>query len=435
MEYGLIGQRLDYSFSKEIHALLGDYQYEMLEFPPEELEDFLRRRDFKAVNVTIPYKQAVIPHLDRVDDLVKRIGSVNVIVNRDGVLCGYNTDYPAMISLIKRAGVRMLGKKVLIAGSGALSNTASAAASFFGASEIHRVSRTGKRGSLTYGQAAAQHEDADIWINTTPCGMNPSLGFAPFDIEVYPYLTGVIDAVYNPLRSFIVVEAQERGIRAFGGLYMLVAQAKYSAELFTDQKIPETVIEDVYQKMLSAKRNLVLIGMPGSGKTTLGKRAAARLGMDFVDVDDEIIKKIKMPIAEYFAENGEKSFRDVESECIREAASLQNTVIATGGGAVLRKRNMELLKGNGTVYFINRPIDFLVTSDDRPLSSNREALEKRFSERYGFYMEEGERMLAANQDIGSNTDSIIRDFMEKEFHMEPKPARKAAEIRTEGDPV
>ncbi len=428
MEYGLIGQRLAYSSSKDIHALFADYDYQNVVLTREDLPGFFASRDFKGINVTAPYKKDVLPFLDEVDDLVERTGVVNTVINRNGRLIGYNTDYPGMISLIKRCGITLTGKKVLIAGSGGASLTAKAVADFFGAREVWRVSRTGKEGCLTYGQAAAQHEDADIWINTTPCGSYPVPGYAPFDIELYPYLIGVIDCVYNPLRSFIVVEAQERGVRALGGLYMLIAQAKYAAELFTGEKIPETMIEEVYQQLLSARRNLVLIGMPGSGKTTIGKELASRLSMDFVDVDDEIIKKIRMPISDFFAAFGEKKFRDVESEAIAEVSAWQNTVIATGGGAVLRKRNMELLKGNGTIYFIDRPIDYLVTTDDRPLSSNREALQKRFSERYEFYLEESERNLDAEQDIGSNIDRLMRDFNEKEFHMEPAPPKRAEKM-------
>ena len=204
MEYGLIGQRLAYSSSKEIHALFADYDYQNVVLTREDLPGFFASRDFKGINVTAPYKKDVLPFLDEVDDLVERTGVVNTVINRNGRLIGYNTDYPGMISLIKRCGITLTGKKVLIAGSGGASLTAKAVADFFGAREVWRVSRTGKEGCLTYGQAAAQHEDADIWINTTPCGSYPVPGYAPFDIELYPYLIGVIDCVYNPLRSFIV---------------------------------------------------------------------------------------------------------------------------------------------------------------------------------------------------------------------------------------
>ena len=410
MQYGLIGEKLGHSFSKEIHTALCGYEYELKELAPEELDGFMKAKDFRAINVTIPYKQAVIPYLDEIEDTAARIGAVNTIVNREGKLYGYNTDYLGMRELARRAGIDFRDRKVLIAGSGGTSRTATAVAQSLGAGEIHRVSRSGRDGCITYGEAAARHGDAEIWINTTPAGMYPKVGNAPFDIEAYPALTGVIDAVYNPLRSFLVVEAQERGIRALGGLYMLVAQAIYAAQLFTGQTFPPETFEEVYQNILSSKRNLVLIGMPGSGKTTIGKHLAANLLMDFVDVDDVIVERIRMPISEFFAQNGEKAFRDVESEVIREVSRLQNTVIATGGGAVLRKRNMELLKGNGTIYFLDRPIEHLVTSDDRPLSSNRDALEKRFQERYGFYLEESERRIAAVQDIGTNIDNITRDF-------------------------
>ena len=411
MEYGCIGKKLTHSFSKIIHNKLADYEYELCEIPEDGLADFMTRADFKAINVTIPYKQAVIPFLYSISDTAKRIGAVNTVVNKNGRLYGYNTDFSGMRALILRQGVSLKGKKVLILGSGGTSKTAYAVAENLGAAEVYRVSRNGKDGAVTYDEAYDKHSDAQAIINTTPCGMYPAIGTAAVDIERFPDLLSVTDAVYNPLSSALVVSAREKGLNAVGGLYMLVAQAAFAAEKFIDISVPEEKTEEIYRSILSQKKNIVLIGMPGCGKTTIGKRLAAELGKKFIDTDSEIIKEINMPISDYFARFGEESFRRLESEVIKRISAEQSAVTATGGGAVLNRENIRLLKENGTVVFIDRPIERLVTSSDRPLSSDREMLKKRYDERYGLYCSSADKKINAVDELELNVKAIKEVFL------------------------
>jgi len=386
MKYGCIAERLGHSFSREIHGLLADYEYELCEIPREELGVFLTERKFIATNVTIPYKEAVIPYLDVIDDTAKTIGAVNTIVNRSGKLYGYNTDFFGMCALLSFAGISLQGKKVLILGTGGTSKTAAAVAAHLGAKEALKVSRSPKDGAVSYEEAYACHADAEIIINTTPVGMYPSIHACPIDIDRFPSLCGVADAIYNPLRSELVCRAQAKGIPAIGGLYMLVAQAALACEKFIDCEIKEDKILSVYQAVLAGKENIVLTGMPGCGKSTIGKAVAAALGRDFFDTDDAIVKRIGMSIPEYFAAHGEAAFRQVEAEVIaEEMAHLTSAVIATGGGAVLRADNVAELKRNGRLYFLDRPLDQIRPTASRPLSSNRAALEQRHRERHPIY--------------------------------------------------
>ena len=411
MEYGCIGEKLSHSFSKIIHARLADYNYELCEIPRGELDSFMKKADFKAINVTIPYKQAVIPYLYYISDTAKKIGAVNTVVNKNGKLYGYNTDFSGLRSLILRQGADLKGGKVLISGSGGTSKTAAAVAEDLGAKEIYRVSRSGSDGAITYDEAYKMHGDATVIINTTPCGMYPNIGVSAIDLSRFENVKSVTDAVYNPLSSALVISARERGINATGGLYMLVSQAAYAVEKFTGGSISADKTEEVYRGILRDKKNIVLIGMPGCGKTTIGKILADELNKDFTDTDDEIIKRINMPIADYFAKHGEESFRRIESEVIKEIAACQSSVIATGGGAVLNPDNIKLLKENGTVVFIDRPLEKLVTTADRPLSSNKELLEKRYKERYGLYCAAADIKIDVVSRIEQNVKNIKEVFL------------------------
>lgn len=385
MEYGCIGEKLSHSFSAEIHACLADYTYELREIPRGELTAFMTAHDFKAINVTIPYKQDVIPYLDEIDPIAAAIGAVNTIVNRDGKLYGYNTDFAGMSALLRRAGISLAGRKVLILGSGGTSKTAVAVANALGARERIRVSRSAKDGCISYEDALAAHANAEILINTTPCGMYPKPNAQPIDLAHFPHLIGVADAIYNPLRSQLVRQAQSLGIPATGGLYMLVAQAAVAVGHFLDTTVDEKTIEKVYRKIRNDKQNLVLIGMPGCGKTTLGKQFAKKHGMVFIDTDDLIRERTGTDIPAIFTERGEAGFRAIESAVIRSLESVQNAVIATGGGAILREENVNILRANGRLCFLDRPLEALVTTADRPLSSNSELLRQRYNERYDLY--------------------------------------------------
>lgn len=413
MEYGCIGKKLTHSFSKIIHNRLADYDYELCEIPEDSLADFMTKADFKAINVTIPYKQAVIPFLYSISDTAKKIGAVNTIVNKNGKLYGYNTDFSGMRAMIIRQGVSLKGKKVLILGSGGTSKTAAAVAENLEADEVYRVSRSGSDGAITYDEAYLKHSDAQAIINTTPCGMYPNIGVSAIDTERFKSLSSVTDAVYNPLSSALVVSAREKGINAVGGLYMLVAQAAFAAEKFIDISVTSEKTEEIYRDILRQKKNIVLIGMPGCGKTTIGKLIADELDKEFVDTDSEIINQINMPISDYFGKYGEESFRKIESEVIKRISAEQSSVIATGGGAVLNPDNIRLLKENGTVVFIDRPLEKLVTTSDRPLSSNREMLMKRYNERYQIYCSSADIKIDAVDELDLNVKAIKEVFLDE----------------------
>ena len=297
---------------------------------------------------------------------------------------------------------------MLILGSGGTSKTALAVSKALKAKEVYRVSRTKKEDLITYDEAKAFHSDAEVIINTTPLGMFPNKRESAVDIREFKNLSGIVDAVYNPLRSKLICDAEEKGVKAVGGLYMLVAQGAYAAELFTGQKISLQKIEEVYKSIVFSKQNIVLTGMAGCGKTTIGKILSEKLNMNFVDTDDKIIEKAKMPITEIFEKYGEEYFRKLESEVVEETAKLQNTVVATGGGAVLNKQNVLALRGNGRIYFLDRPLEQIIPTSDRPLSKNREAIEKRHNERYEIYKNSCTVHLKTNG-VAEQTAEIIKE--------------------------
>lgn len=383
MEYGLIGEKLGHSFSREIHQRLGGYDYRLQELTPAQLPAFLEKRDFRGVNVTIPYKQTVIPLLDEVDPKAAAIGAVNTIVNRRGRLCGYNTDYDGMAALARHAGLTLKNKNVLILGTGGTSRTAMTVAADLGAAEIRRVSRTGRGDAITYEQAADL--PVQVLINTTPCGMYPGCDGQPMDLSRFGWLEGVLDAVYNPLRTRLVLQARDNGARGQGGLYMLVAQAAAACRLFLDRPLPDGALDSVYRAIHGQKQNIVLTGMPGSGKSTVGRVLARQLDRELVDTDTEIIRVAKKPIPEIFAQRGERGFRDLESQVIQEVSRRTGLVIATGGGAILREENVRRLRQNGRIYFLDRPAEDIQPTDDRPLARDMEAVRQRYAERYPRY--------------------------------------------------
>lgn len=409
MKYGLIGEHLTHSYSCEIHAQIADYDYELCELAPEELADFLRRREFVGINVTIPYKQAVMPYLDEISETAQSIGAVNTIVNRGGRLYGDNTDFAGMLALARHACVELRGKKVLVLGTGGASKTALALAEHMGARSVLSVSRSG-RGGISYEQAVTEHSDAQIIINATPAGMYPNVDGRAIDPDAFRGLEGVLDAVYNPLRSNLVLDAQRRRIPAAGGLYMLAAQAVYASAVFLDIEPREALIDEAYRRVKSAKQNIVLIGMPSSGKTTVGRILSERTGAPLADTDEHIVSDIGMPIAEYFARFGEAAFRQKEKETVAALASQGGRIIATGGGAVLDGDNVRALKRNGVIVFLDRDTSNLIATDDRPLSSKREALEKLYDERIGIYRAASELRVNANMTPEAEADFIIKEL-------------------------
>ena len=383
--YGCIGEHLPHSFSREIHGEIGSYAYELKELTPEELPGFMTSRGFMGINVTIPYKQAVIPFLDEIDETARAIGAVNTVVNRDGKLYGYNTDLYGLTQLIRRIGLDLSGKKVLVLGTGGTSRTASYAAEKLGARVVYRVSRTSREGSLSYEDVLRDHTDAQIILNTTPCGMFPRPAEQPLSLESFTRLEGVADAIYNPLRSHLVLDARSRGIPAEGGLYMLVAQDVQACQLFLNMSYPDDLTDQIYDRILRRKENLVLIGMPGSGKSAVGKILTETTGKPLADTDQLIVEKAGKSIPEIFREDGEPAFRDLESEIIRELSLQGGQVISTGGGAVLRPENVTLLRQNGRLFWLDRAPDSLVPTDDRPLADTAAKMKQLYQEREPVY--------------------------------------------------
>lgn len=399
MEYGLLGERLGHSFSPQLHKALAGYDYDLLPTPPDQVEDLFRRRAFKGLNVTIPYKQTVIPLCDEVDSRAAAIGAVNTVVNRDGRLTGYNTDIDGLIYLAKRTGVDMAGKKVVILGSGGTSRTARAAAKELGASEIVVISR---KGEDNYGNLF-RHADAQVLINTTPVGMYPNCGASPVSLEEFPQLEGVLDVVYNPLRTALVMEAEERGLPCSCSLPMLAAQAKRAAELFTGEAIPDCRLEEVISDLTAQVRNVVLIGMPGCGKSAIGRALARRLGKAFLDLDHEIVDRAGRPIPEIFAREGEGAFRALESGLVREAGARTGCILSTGGGVVTRRENYAPLHQNGVIVHIRRDLSLLPT-EGRPVSQSMDL---------GELWQRREPLYDAFADLTVDNDRTIEDAAEE----------------------
>lgn len=410
IKYGCIGEVLGHSFSKEIHNLLADYEYELLEIGREELGAFMKAHSFKAINVTIPYKEAVMPYLDYIDGAAREIGAVNTVVNQNGALYGYNTDFYGMEMLLAHAGVNLSGKKVVILGTGGTSKTAMAVAKHEGAREIIRVSRSSKEDAISYGELYSLHTDAEIIINTTPVGMYPNTASSPIEIERFQKLSGVIDAVYNPLRTTLIEAARKKGIPAEGGLYMLVAQGVRASEIFLDVKYRDTELERIYRALHKDKENIVLTGMPASGKSTVGKLLSKLYNRELIDTDTLIEEKTGKKIAEIFASEGEAKFRELECRTIAEISAKLGVIIATGGGAVLREENVKNLEKNGRIYFIDRPLESLIPTADRPLSSDRESIEKRYRERYELYRTTATAVIDADCNMAEVAEKIRRDF-------------------------
>lgn len=407
MRYGLIGEKLGHSFSKDIHERIADYTFDLIPLSKEEFKKFMEKKEFTALNVTIPYKKDVIPYLDEMDEHAKAIGAVNTIVNRDGKLKGYNTDFTGFLYMVKKHNVHMEGKKVLIIGNGGASAAIQAVVQHESAGSMVIVDVVPGNGAISYDEMFSSHLDAEIIINTSPIGMYPRIGNAPIDISMFHKCEAVLDVIYNPILTRLCFEAQEMDIKRVNGLEMLIAQAKQSVEFFLDKSIDDQIIDDIYQDMLRERCNIVLIGMPSAGKTTIGKMLENRMQKEFIDLDDIIIEKAGKSIPEIFEESGEAGFRAIETEAAIEVSKLNNKIIATGGGTIKHKVNMDYLRQNGITIFIDRDVDKLISSDpNRPLSKSTDALEKMHAERLPLYQKYAAYVAVNNSDIESTVTEI-----------------------------
>ena len=366
MEYGLIGGRLGHSYSKPIHEALAGYDYRLCPLPtPEEAHAFMRARDFKAINVTIPYKELVMPYCDVIDDAARAIGSVNTIVNKNGRLEGHNTDFAGFTCLLRRNGISLRGKTVMLLGTGGTQKTVLAVARAEGAAQAVLVSRRRTGNAITY-EEAARRADVQVIVNTSPVGMYPNNGECLVALENYPRLEAVLDVIYNPFRTALL-------------------QQKYAAEHFLGRPLPDAEIDRIDRELRGKLSNLVLVGMPGSGKSSLGKACAKLLGKRFVDMDDVLVERIGGPISSILSPGNETPFRNLESAVAAELGKENGQVIATGGGAVLRAQNVRALRQNGVVVYIDRPLGQLAVGGARPLSQSAEALAAMHAARAPLY--------------------------------------------------
>ena len=403
MRCGLLGKTLGHSYSPQIHAQLGDYSYELFEKQPEELENFLRHGEFDALNVTIPYKKAVLPYCAALSDAVKAIGSANTLVRQpDGTLFADNTDAFGFSCIADECGVDIAGKKALVFGSGGASVTAQYVLKTRGAREVLVISRSGEHNYENLDKNA----DAEILVNTTPLGMYPNNGVSPADLTRFPRCEAVLDVVYNPARTALLLQAEALGIPHAGGLLMLVAQAKRASELFTGSAIADTRIGEIYRTLAVQMQNIVLVGMPGCGKSSIGTLLAEKLDRPFLDADAEIEKAAGMPIPDFFKLYGEAAFRDLESRVLAELGKRSGAVIATGGGAVLREENYAALHQNGTIVWLTRDLARLPI-DGRPVSQAT-SLDALFAVRKARY----ERFADHIIDNNGAPDETVRSILE-----------------------
>lgn len=398
MKYGLIGKTLVHSYSKEIHEALGKYTYELFSIAAEDVADFVKVHDFGGLNVTIPYKQDVIPLCDEISPLAQAIGAVNTLYHKktaDGrtILAGHNTDYEGFLYTAKRSGIDFAGKTVLILGTGGTSLMARKAAADCGAAKIYIASRSGSSGRdndcditlLSYEALPEISSGIDIVVNTTPVGTFPNNLKSVVNVSDFPACEAVIDVIYNPAKTKLLMDAESAGLKTANGLPMLVAQATAAAGYFLGTPgVFEKENERIISELQSRMQNIVLIGMPGCGKSTIGRIIADKTGKTFIDMDNEIVEKSGKSIPQIFDEVGEPGFRDIESEVAAELGKQHGLVIATGGGAILRSENVDALRQNAMLIHIRRPVDSLPTKG-RPLSKDIDALRDMESFRLPLY--------------------------------------------------
>lgn len=411
MRRGLIGEHLGHSYSQRIHETLGGYPYELIEVAPQDLDAWMKNKDFAALNVTIPYKKAVIPYLEELDERARRIGAVNTIVNDHGRLIGKNTDYYGCRFMLEQAGIEIQGRKVILLGNGGAAQAVQAVLEDLGAAAIVKVKRNPSPETLTYEEAYRDHNDAQVIVNTSPVGMFPAQEGLPVELDQFPQLESVVDVIYNPHRTRLIVEAQKRGCRTATGLSMLTAQAAEAIEAFIGKPVAPKSILRMTAELEREKMNLVLIGMPGCGKSTIAKKLAEISGRPAVDIDRRIVERIGMPIRDFFAQQGEARFRQIEAEILAEVTLQTGQIIATGGGIVKDWENVRRLRQSGKVYFLDRRLDQLETNPSRPLSSSREALQQLYDQRIDLYRAACDQQIENNGSVDETANRLWQNWL------------------------
>ena len=400
-KFGLIGRTLKHSYSKIIHDKFGEYDYRLYEIEPEQLNSF-SKGDLNGFNVTIPYKKDIMPYLDQIDEFAKSVGAVNTVVKKGGKLYGYNTDFNGMLYMLDMAGINLNDKNVMILGSGGTSNTAIAVAKYCKAKSVVVVSRSGK---VNYNNCY-DLVDTQIIINTTPVGMYPNVDGAPVDISKFPRLVGVADAIYNPSLTMLTYKAKESGLKYTNGLPMLVAQAKYAMEHFIDNKCDDSIIQKIIDEINLQTLNVVLIGMPSCGKSSIGRAVAEKLNREFIDTDSVIEQRVGKSIPQIFNEHGEEYFRRLETQVIKDVCIESGKVIATGGGVVKKSENEFFIKCNSKVIYIDRNVELLVT-DGRPLSKDKDTIKRLYNERKDLYNKIADIVVENNGDISCAINGVL----------------------------
>ena len=401
MRCGLLGRSLKHSYSPQIHEYLGNYSYELFEQEPNSLSEFFQNNHFSGINVTIPYKKDVVQFCDELSPVAEKLGSVNTIIKRDdGKLIGHNSDYFGFLSMVQRTGLDLAGKKAIVLGSGGASVTVCAVLEALKAHTI-QISRSGENNySNLY-----LHADAALIVNATPVGMYPENGQSPLDLSQFKKLEGVLDLIYNPANTKLLMDAQAMGLKTENGLWMLVAQAKESAQWFTGKEIPDELIEQIYNKLSIQMQNIVLIGMPGCGKSTLGQLLAKTTGKEFIDTDAEIVKQIEMSIPEYFTSNGEEAFRAVETSVLENVSKRSGAIISTGGGCVTQPKNYPYLHQNSRIIWIKRELSKLPVSG-RPISQQTTA-EELYRKRRPMYKAFADHIIENNTTPEQAVETIL----------------------------
>lgn len=411
MRYGLIGEKLGHSFSKEIHERIADYSYDLIPLSKSEFKDFMEQKQFTAINVTIPYKKDVIPYLDELDDNAAAIGAVNTIVNCNGRLKGFNTDYSGFDYMVRKHQIALKDHKVLVIGNGGASAAIQTVVKNYSPSAMIIVDIVSGNGAISYEECYAQHTDAQVIINTSPIGMYPKISNAPIDLNDFPAVEAVMDVIYNPLTTKLCTQAKAKGIIHVNGLEMLIAQAKYAVEFFLQKTIDDAVIDEIYRDMLAQRVNIALIGMPSCGKSTLAKMLADKMQRTAVELDEMIVQQAGKSIPEIFAQQGESGFRAIETEVTRQFSKENALILSTGGGIIKHEVNIEHLRMNSILIFIDRDLEQLVFEDaNRPLSSSKEAVTRLYEERYELYCRYSDVIVKNNDTLETVCEAVLNAY-------------------------